>query len=367
MIRIAYVVGGLPFGGVENWLYDVALRMKSSKNYECKIFNVSGAGLKIPEFLSAGIDIANIGKSKSSASSHRIDTAFFLRKELKRYSPDIIHTMHNSGDYFGRISSIGMGIPVLTHIHNTKKEKKITRIFYNKILSYFTSAFVSVSYAVEIVVRDDHNYFKKSMYVLHNGIDPSRLDVEPYDLKSMFGLPGKIVIGVGRYVEQKNFESLIKAIKILLDSGNDISLILVGDGGMRHVYERLIVDMNLENRVILTGYRKDVGSLLRGSDVLALPSFFEGFGNVHLEAMYCGVPAVVSHVVPSLEVCAEASLVCDFSPESIASQISMLLGNPKLHSKLVNAGRKIVNEYTIDRCMEKLFAIYSEVLKEDRE
>ena len=69
MIKIAYVVGGLPFGGVENWLYDVAVRMKNSKTYTCKIFNVSGAGLKVPEFQNAELDVINIGNGKSSASS----------------------------------------------------------------------------------------------------------------------------------------------------------------------------------------------------------------------------------------------------------------------------------------------------------
>jgi len=364
MIKIAYVVGGLPFGGVENWLFDVALRMKNSKTYTCRIFNVSGTGLKMPEFYAAGLDVVSIGRKKSAASSHRIDTAFLLRKELKKYSPDIIHTMHNIGDYFGRISSVGLNIPVLTHIHNTKKEKKISRRFSNKILSYFVTAYISVSHAVDDVVRSDHNLFKRKNYVLHNGIDTSRLDYEPHDLHRMYELTGKIIIGIGRYVEQKNFEGLIDAMKILIDSGKDVSLVLVGEGSRRDLYESMISDLSLKGRVVLTGYRTDVGAFLRGSDILAMPSLFEGFGNVHLEAMYCGIPAVVSRVVPSLEVCSEASLVCDFSGESIASQISVLLDEPDLYHELVEAGRRIVDGYTIERCMDRLFSIYAKTLFE---
>lgn len=364
MIKIAYVVGGLPFGGVENWLFDVALRMKNSKTYSCRIFNVSGTGLKMPEYYAAGLDVVSIGKKNSAASSHRIDTAFFLRNELIKYSPDIVHTMHNSGDYFGRISSAGLNVPVLTHIHNTKKEKKFSRRFSNKVFSYFTTSFISVSHAVNDVVKSDHNLFKRKNYVLHNGIDTSRLDFEPYDLREMYGLSGKIIIGVGRYVEQKNFKSLIEAMKILVDSGQDVSLILVGEGSRRDLYESMISDFGLKDRVVLTGYRTDVGAFLRGSDIFAMPSLFEGFGNVHLEAMYCGIPAVVSRVVPSLEVCSEASLVCDFSGESIASQISVLLDDPDLYDKLVDVGRRIVDGYTIERCMDRLFSIYAKTLRE---
>lgn len=364
MIKIAYVVGGLPFGGVENWLFDVALRMKNSKTYTCRIFNVSGTGLKMPEFYAAGLDVVNIGKKNSAASSHRIDTAFLLRRELKNYSPDIIHTIHNSGDYFGRVSSVGLRIPILTHIRNTKKEKKISRRVLNKLLSYFTSSYISVSHAVDRVVDSDHNLFKRNKFVLHNGIDTSRLDINPHDLRAMYGLSGKIIIGIGRYVEQKNFESLIRAMKILVDSGKDVSLVLVGEGSRRDLYESMISDLGLKDRVVLTGYRTDVGAFLRGSDIFAMPSLFEGFGNVHLEAMYCGIPAVVSRVVPSLEVCSEASLVCDFSGESIASQISVLLDDPDLYQKLVDVGRRIVDGYTIERCMDRLFSIYAKTLRD---
>lgn len=358
MIKIAYVVGGLPFGGVENWLFDIAKLMKNSDEFSCKIFNVSGVGLKIPEFYESGLCVENIGTGKKSASSHRLDTALSLRKKLKEYSPDIVHTMHYSGDYFGRISSIGLSVPVLTHIHNTKREKKFFRRISNKVLSYWTDCFLSVSKAVEVVVDSDHSLFKRAKIVLYNGIDVSRLQCDGHDLRSMYGLKGRIIVGVGRYVHQKNFECLIRAVKILLDSNYDVSLVLVGEGGSRKIYESLIQNLNLDNRVVMTGYRQDVGAFLRGSDILGMPSFFEGFGNVHLEAMYCGIPCVVSNVVPSLEVARSASLVCDFSPENCALKIKELIDNPKKYKEISEEGMRIVQDYTIERCFERLCSVY---------
>lgn len=364
MIKIAYVVGGLPFGGVENWLFDIAKLMKNSNEFTCKIFNVSGVGLKIPEFYESGLCVENIGTGNKSASSHRLDTALYLRNKLKKYSPDIVHTMHYSGDYFGRLSSIGLSVPVLTHVHNTKREKKISRRISNKVLSFWTDCFLSVSRAVEVVVDSDHNLFKRKKIVLYNGIDVSRLQCDAHDLRSMYALKGKIIVGVGRYVRQKNFECLIKAVKILLDSGYDVSLVLVGEGGSRKIYESLIQDLNLDGRVVMTGYRQDVGAFLRGADILGMPSFFEGFGNVHLEAMYCGVPSVVSDVVPSLEVARSASLVCDFSPENCALKIKELIDNPGLYKKISEEGERIVQDYTIERCFERLCRVYREFVRD---
>jgi glycosyltransferase involved in cell wall biosynthesis len=362
MRRVAFVIGGLPFGGVENWLFDIALRMKNGGSHSCRIFNVSGTGVKMPEFAAAGLDVVCIGNSNAAASTHRLDTALRLRRELKSYGPDIIHTLHFGGDYFGRLAAIGLGVPVITHLRNVKREKKPFRRFANKFLSCFTDAYISISRAVEQTVELDHNMCGRRQFILYNAIDTSRLDFAAHDLRDMYGLDGPIVIGVGRYVEQKNFESLIRAMKVLSDRGHDADLVLVGEGSRRDSYERLIRELGLTGRVVLTGYRKDVGAFLRGADILAMPSLFEGFGNVHLEAMHCGVPGVISRFVPSLEIGAEASVVSDCSAESIASGIADLLDHPEKYRELVARGRRIVPEHTIERYLERLYAVYDEVL-----
>jgi glycosyltransferase involved in cell wall biosynthesis len=362
MRKIAFVIGGLPFGGVENWLLDIALRMKRGGTHACRIFNVSGTGVKMPEFEAAGLDVVCIGNSNASASTHRLDTALRLRRELKRYDPDLIHTLHFSGDYFGRIAAMGLGVPVITHLRNVKREKKPVRRFANKFLSRFTDAYISISRAVEKTVELDHNMCGRRQFVLYNAIDTSRLDCDAHDLRGMYGLKGPVVIGVGRYVEQKNFESLIRAMKILADQGQDADLVLVGEGSRRDLYESLIRDLDLGGKVVLTGYRRDVGAFLRGADILAMPSLFEGFGNVHLEAMHCGVPGVISQFVPSLEIGAEASVVSDCSAGSIAAGIASLLDDPEKYRELVEKGRRIVPEYTIERYLERLYGVYDEVL-----
>lgn len=362
MIKIAYVVGGLPFGGVENWLFDVALRLSKFDNYKCRIFNVSGTGVKLSEFREACLDVNCIGNSNAANSTYRMDTVFRLRQQLKLFSPDIIHTLHFSGDYFGRLAAIGLDIPVVTHIHNIKRERKKSRRFFNKILSFYTDAYISISRAVGEVIEADHNYFKRRKYLLYNGLDTSRLDIKAHDLRALYGLQGHIVIGIGRYVEQKNFESLILAEKLLLDGRWDVSLVLVGEGSRRESYEAMIAELGLKERVVLTGYRQDVAAFLRGSDILAMPSFFEGFPIVHLESMYCGVPGVISHHVPSLEVGSSAAVVSDCSAESIASGIESLLRDPNKYVKLAEEGRRIVKDLTIDRHIDRLLAIYDDVI-----
>lgn len=316
----------------------------------------------MPEFRAAGLDVVCIGSSNAAASTHRLDTVFRLRKELKNYSPSLVHTLHFSGDYFGRIAAIGLGCRVVTHIRNIKREKKLSRRFFNKLLSLVTDAYISISKAVGEVVEKDHNIFKRRHFLLYNGIDTSRLECEAHDLRAMYGINGSVIIGVGRYVEQKNFENLIRALKILTEKGRDVSLVLVGEGGCRAKYEGLIAELGLQGRVVLTGYRNDVAAFLRGADILAMPSFYEGFPIVHLEAMYCGVPGVISKYVPSLEVCSDASIVTDFSSTSIACGVDELITDAVKYKKLIDNGRKNIDNYTIDRYMSKLCLIYKKLL-----
>ncbi len=123
MTRIAYVVGGLPFGGVENWLFDIALKLQASDAYECRIFNVSGMGSSCPNSrprVSSGLHRGLRRFDRDAQARHGLR----LRGELKKYGPHIIHTLHFSGDYFGRIAALGLKVPVITNIRNVKRETK---------------------------------------------------------------------------------------------------------------------------------------------------------------------------------------------------------------------------------------------------
>lgn len=361
-MKVAYVIGGLPFGGVENWLLDLTRKVAELNIFEYKVFNVSGAGVKMPEFIQGGVDVVCIGSGYSSLATHRVDTALKLRAQLLEYSPDIIHTLHFGGDYFGRIASLGLNIPVVTHLRNIKHEKKIWRRVANKILSAATNMYLSVSQAVAEVVAQDHNLFKKPSRVLYNAVNPEKFDVPAHDLAAMYGLSGKIILGVGRYVAQKRFDLLLQALKIVLDSGRDMSVVLVGEGGEREALEQLVRDLALEKKVVLTGYRQDVPQFMRGADLLVAPSDFEGFSIVLLEAMFCGLPAIVSRFVPALEIAGESALVCKRTPESVAECIIKIMDNAGLHIAMSQSGIHNSALYTIESYAYSLVAIYDELL-----
>ena len=94
-----------------------------------------------------------------------------------------------------------------------------------------------------------------------------------------------------------------------------------------------------------------------------MPSLYEGFLNVHLEAMYCGITSVLSHTVSSLEIFSKAAIVCDISAESIARSVELLIENSEKYLEISRIGRLIAEEHTLDRYLESLFCIYSWILE----
>ncbi|MFH1994534.1 MAG: glycosyltransferase, partial [Nitrospinota bacterium] len=142
----------------------------------------------------------------------------------------------------------------------------------------------------------------------------------------------------------------------------DTNLIIVGEGGERKGLESLIENHGLKERVFLPGYRTDIPSLLKGADFFALVSHTEGFGNTHLEAMFVGLPTLISDKVPTAEISEEGALVSTTEAADIAEKLSLLLEDPEMAATLARKGRGIASGYTIDRYADRLTEIYGRLL-----
>lgn len=100
------------------------------------------------------------------------------------------------------------------------------------------------------------------------------------------------IISVGRLVYQKCFGRLIRSFKRLIDDGLDVELIILGEGEEKKELQRLISDLNLENKIHLYGFKKNPYSWMKQSDVFVCSSLYEGFSLVIAEAMVLGLPIV---------------------------------------------------------------------------
>ena len=114
----------------------------------------------------------------------------------------------------------------------------------------------------------------------------------------LYKISEPIILGVGRLNEVKGFDDLIKAHKYLLMNNVKNKLIILGEGEQRGYLERLILELNVRDSVILKGFVDNPYKYMRSASVFVLSSKYEGFSVVIAEALSVGLP-VVSTDCPS--------------------------------------------------------------------
>jgi len=166
----------------------------------------------------------------------------------------------------------------------------------------------------------------------------------------------RVIVSVGRLVHRKGQDKLIEAMPQVLKNFPDAVLLLVGEGPIKSMLEKLIRHHGLEHNVIFTGRVKfaDLPKYIQLGEIFAMPSrdrFFglevEGLGIVYLEASACGVPVIVgkSGGAPDAVLENKTGLIVDgTNPSEIADAVCKLLNDKELARKMGSAGRDWVVE-----------------------
>lgn len=199
------------------------------------------------------------------------------------------------------------------------------------------------------VIADASKLVKIAPGIDVNHFSPSEIDknlVEKYRLENR-----RVIVSVGRLVHRKGQDKLIEAMPAILKRYPDTVLLLVGQGPIKSMLDKLIRHHSLENNVIFTGRIQfnDLPKYIQLGEIFAMPSrdrFFglevEGLGIVYLEASACGVPVIVgrSGGAPDAVVENETGLIVDGTkPSEIADAVCHLLGDKKLAKQMGEKGR----------------------------
>lgn len=365
VMKIVCVIGGLFRGGIENWLLNLSSSL-IREGHEVVVVNITGNGDLIEDFLLAGVSVVDLGKKHLRAGTFRFDTTFKLRNVLKELSPDIIQTMHFAANYHTRLATIGLKVPVLTNIHTCVNEKKRIRRLANKILSFRTDMFVSVSEAVKQIVDREQNFFNKPSTVVYNGISDSIQKNEPVSLKEFSLNAGPVFVCVARLVPVKNISFFLSVLKELSKEIPDVSFLIIGDGKERGRLEAQAEELSLGGVVRFAGMRNDVCGLLaalsKKRSVFVMPSCGEGFLLAGLEAMAFGIPLALSEQIPLGEVAGEAALSLPLDVDVWRRELIDLVNSPEQLSHMEKVGSELAAEFHFSKKVEEWVALYSSMV-----
>lgn len=210
---------------------------------------------------------------------------------------------------------------------------------------------------------------------------PNAIEVEKYAVgidrwsaRRRFGVGDheKLVLYVGRLVPQKGIEHLIRATPHVSRRFPDAKFVIVGEGWMRGHLEWLADQSRQRWRINFTGFISDddLVALTKSADVMVVPSVYEPFGIVALEAMAARVPVVASQVGGLAEVVEHDKTgvyAYPGSSDSIAWAIERVLSDPGYRDWLVkNAFEAIKNRFSWEAVAKQTVGVYKRVLEMDR-
>lgn len=207
------------------------------------------------------------------------------------------------------------------------------------------------------------------LVTIYNGINSNQFTPawgeEQRQLRQELDLPQdkRILIFVGSGFERKGVKEAIQAVA---KTNEDTLLLVVGKEKKIKSYQALAEQLGVNERVYFMGVRTDVGKLMAASDLLLHPAHYEPFGNVVLEAMAAGLGVIVSDFVGAKDLVEpnKNGFICEaFSADSIVDSLAKCETQSQLQQLGHNA-RHTAQQFTIERMVNDMTALYSTLMKE---
>ncbi|MEA3489045.1 MAG: glycosyltransferase [Candidatus Omnitrophota bacterium] len=178
------------------------------------------------------------------------------------------------------------------------------------------------------------------------------------------------LISIGRFIKRKGFDFLIKATGLLRKQGNDIDLMLIGEGPERAALEKLSNKLGVSDHITFLDSVSDEKKFqyLAAADIYVLPSLHEGFGIVLLEAMYCGLPIVATNEGGQTDIVEDGEnglLVPPHDPAALADAIALLMKDPDQRQDMSSCNREYVKQYNISAVAARYLELFRGVIASD--
>ncbi len=368
-IRILQILDTLDVGGAEAQMLAVLSRLPSDR-YEVRVAWLRGRGELAPEFNAAGIRTFRLRMH----SPVEPDLAARVLRVLRSFRPHIVHTHLFLADLVGGLLSRLSEVPVLVttrHIEEEALRSPVSAFAARRLVGVFDRVVV-VSNAVARFLSKTLGLRDDRMRLIPYGFPPRKGLPEngQNGLRAALGLPpdSRLVTMVGSLTRRKGVDDLLRAASLIRDAVPQARFLLVGRGDRRRELEEIARLLDLKETVRFLGFRRDVQEILAGSDLLVLPSHWEGFGLVLLEAMNAGLPVVGTRrgAIPEVIQDGETGLlVPPKDPEALATALIRLLRHPDRARAMGRLGlSRLRREFDMDRAVKAHDDLYVELLRE---
>lgn len=311
-----------------------------------------------------------------------------IKKIIKEFKPDIVHTHASKAGTLGRIAAVRCKVPVIVHtfhghVFHSYFNKTKTAAYKNieRHLAKRSSAIVTISAIQKEELSVQHRVCKASKtHIIPLGFDLNKFNENTGEKRKNFRTEynvkdNEVAIGIiGRLVPIKNHSLFLKSISRLKElTKQPIKVFIVGDGECLEFLQKECDDLNLKHayksndaEIIFTSWITDVDRVNAGLDIITLTSYNEGTPVSLIEAQASGKPIVTTNVGGIENVVQpnkSAFLTQNNDFETFAQHLNLLVENKSLREKMGVAGQASAFEnFSYERLCSDMDALYKKLL-----
>jgi len=303
---------------------------------------------------------------------------FELVSLIKKERYVIVHTHNSKAGFIGRLAAKIAGVPVIVHtvhgfaFHPYEKfwRRKIF-IFLERLATRWCDVMIVISEAMVNWAVKERIVTCDKIVKIYSGIEIDKFlfQTNISAKRKAWGIKDdELVIGeVAKLWEGKGQDILLAAIPEIIREVSNLKVIFVGEGELEHRLKNIAYKLNIQDKIIFTGFRADIPEITSVFDIACLPTLWEGMGRSVLEAMVSGKPVVASRVGGIVDLVQDGVTGILVEPgdyQALAKAIIRLLKDKGLRQKMGEEARKRVDErFSTEKMVAEIEKIYNELLK----
>lgn len=373
-MKITQIISNLSLGGAQRILFELCKYLNGKSEIELSVISID-SGEYITDFEKEGIKVIDLKRSQLVNPLILTNIITCIRK----LRPEIVHTHLQKADFYGRVAARICGIGKIFstyhgystgHTRDALEKPGILDKIDDLTIRFSNAELIAVSNTVRQFLVNRSEFNASRVNVIYNGIDSSEksksvMSIEQrINFRKKFGaLPEhKVILISGRIEPAKGQTFFLKSVLPVVASDKTIKIIFIGKGSDEDELKELISVNGLQDNVFLEGFVMNPDPYYDICDIVAVPSFWEGFGLTAIEGMVKGKIVIAADVGGLSEVINDGKTGFLFRPRDsghLLKTLNTLLENFEGLSEMrAKAVEEVKQRFDLNATSEKYLELY---------